>query len=67
MVTPKETIGDVTFQGASAKRSLVDLLTVGLKLIFELVDRSVGGNTVPRHLDSITEIIFEVLSLQEIV
>ena len=37
-----------TSQDAFAERSLVDLPTVELKLIFEFVNRSVGGNTVPQ-------------------
>ena len=38
----------VTSQDAFAKRSLVDLPTVRLRLIFEFIDRLVGGNTVPQ-------------------
>ena len=38
----------VTSQDAFAERSLVDLPTVGLKLIFDFVDRLVGRNTVPQ-------------------
>ena len=46
----------VTSQDAFAERSLVDIPTVGLKLIFEFVDRLVGENTVPQLYTSILKI-----------
>ena len=41
-------VGNVTSQDAFAQYFLVDLPTVGLKLIFEFVDRLIGRNTVPQ-------------------